>query len=386
MVRLEYILFGYCELALDSPRELLNLALRHSRSAAVTERGTVIISLPTARLLKKELEKLGVKRVGEPRGIGGAVIGVKSHVPSLVALLLAVFVYVYSCDLVFDVRVEGNESVSEEKIIAELESVGFGVGSRWSKTDRNAVELAVLDGSDTLAWISINRQGRVATVTVIELASGILPPEDNTPCNIVADRDCVIEEITVVSGTPAVKVGDTVRRGELLISGIVETERGTSYVKAEGTVRGRASESVTTEQERTVVKTELSEDGIATVALKILNFRINIFKSYGNQHGNYAIIESNKNIVANGVRLPVSIICGKYVLTHEWEQTLSDAELPSAAGLLHTERLNGFLDGKDLISIRTNGRYTDGGYLMESLVVYSAEVGRAVRIGVDSSQ
>lgn len=383
MAGFELWLFGYREYRSENPHEIINLALRHGKIATLTANGAVRLSLPAAHRLKSQLAAIGATPVGTPHGLGGAIIAARSHIPAVIVAILAIFLYILSHDVVFDVRVEGNELLSEEYITAQLEAVGFGVGSRWSKTDRGNVEIALLDASSDIAWISINREGRVATVRVIELSPGMSPPS-TAPANIVADRDCVIEEITVVSGTPVVKVGDTVRRGDLLISGIVETANGTEYVRAEGSVRGTSSTTLTTEIGRTLTNTLTKDGGTAAFSVKIFNFRINIYKNYGNRQDDCAIIESNKNIMLRDTRLPVTLIYGKYAVTEEYTVTLTDADLPIYAGRTHSGELTDFLTDKDLVRIKTAGRFTDDGYVMESLVVYSTDVGRLAEIRMEN--
>ena len=41
------------------------------------------------------------------------------------------------------------------------------------------------------------------------------------PCHIIAARDGVVRKIEVRTGIPLVKVGDTVKKGDILISGII---------------------------------------------------------------------------------------------------------------------------------------------------------------------
>ncbi|KUK31011.1 MAG: Sporulation protein YqfD, partial [Thermoanaerobacterales bacterium 50_218] len=70
------------------------------------------------------------------------------------------------------------------------------------------------------------------------------------PCHLVARRSGIIKEILVLSGTPEVKEGDLVQKGQVLISGIVEEEPSERegdlvplerprYVEAQGIVRAR---------------------------------------------------------------------------------------------------------------------------------------------------
>ena len=385
MKRLEFLLFGYIEYSLENPRELINLALRSGRTAVLTKRGNVTLSLPTARRLRADIARLGATPVGIPRGIGGIIYAIPTNIPTAVALLISLLIYFYSSDLVFDVRVSGNEAVSEEQILNELSAAGFGVGSRWSKTDKSAVELSVLSSSDTLAWISINEYGRIAYVTVIELDA--VPKEEITysAANIVATRDCVIEEITVTSGTPVVRVGDTVRAGDLLISGIIESEGGTEYVVAEGIVRGSTSERVSTEIPREITESFVREGALESFSVKIFNFNINILQSYGNLPEGCVIIEEKRNITLFGRRLPVSFIGKRCCEPYEITRTLSDAELPIMAAVAHNADVNSALSGRDLLSIRTSGGFTDVGYKMESLVVYSTEVGSVIEIKTEEN-
>jgi similar to stage IV sporulation protein len=46
--------------------------------------------------------------------------------------------------------------------------------------------------------------------------------DKDTPCNIVASRDGIIQEMVVLEGQAVVKVGDTVKKGQLLVSGLFE--------------------------------------------------------------------------------------------------------------------------------------------------------------------
>jgi DNA-directed RNA polymerase subunit beta len=45
------------------------------------------------------------------------------------------------------------------------------------------------------------------------------------PCNVIASQDCTIAEIVTASGTPVVKAGDDVKKGDILTEGY-STEKG----------------------------------------------------------------------------------------------------------------------------------------------------------------
>lgn len=107
-----------------------------------------------------------------------------------------------------------------------------------------------------VSWVEIEIQGSRA---LIRIAEKTLPTpseqEARQPAHVVAAKDAIIEEMLVLSGHPLVKVGDTVHRGQVLVSGELpqetapETEPGSPkppveagtplYVHARAIVRGR---------------------------------------------------------------------------------------------------------------------------------------------------
>jgi len=73
-----------------------------------------------------------------------------------------------------------------------------------------------------LSWISIEMKGTKAIVRVVETTKAPEIIDRETPCNIVAAKDGIIERIITLEGEPLVNKGDTVRQGQLLVSGIIE--------------------------------------------------------------------------------------------------------------------------------------------------------------------
>lgn len=377
MLNLDYLLFGYRVLTVapSYTASLVNTVIRAGHTCDILDGSRVRMSARTYRTLSHTLDHSQITSVGKIRGVGGAVRDLPRHIPSLLAFILAVTVYFLSGATVLDIRVTGNESLTEAEVTAMLGRSGLEVGDLWSRVDTDTVALDVLAGGQGISWLSINRRGAIAYVEIVEASGKPTPPPDTTPVNIVAACDCVIDEITVTSGTPVVRVGDTVRRGDLLISGIVETERGTEYVHASGSVRGTTSQTLTTKTARTSSETALSEVETAYFALKILKFRINLLNTYGNVPNGCVIIDDVKECSLFGKRLPVAILSGKYATEEVTERTLTDAELVLAASRAHAAEIWASLSAADLVSLSTDARFTDGGYEMTSRIVYSAEVG-----------
>ena len=158
------------------------------------------------------------------------------------AIICALLISV-SGRIVWDVRIEGNQKLSEDEVISELEECGLSVGMFKKDLDIDAIEARTLVLSEEISWISVNLLGTVANVEIREVES---PPDtsDNkqnfAAANLIASRGGIIEDFKNVRGEVVVKIGDAVAEGDLLVSGLYGDE-GSSfrYTCAKGEVLAR---------------------------------------------------------------------------------------------------------------------------------------------------
>ena len=206
-------------------------------------------------------------------------------------------------------------------------------------------------------------------------------PENNSVdsakyCNIVADRDGVIEEIVVEEGVAVVSVGDVVRKGDVLISGIIENDTGVAFCSAKGSVRAQSAMTVSVEVPRTDTKKRYKNTTISEIDLNIFKKSINIFKNYGNPKCEYDIIYDVREYTLFGqYRLPISC---RYTYLMEYaneDVVYTDSEMTELAGRILNGKLRSMFADCDLIKIKTGGRFKDDVYEISSYVVYSAEIG-----------
>ena len=280
----------------------------------------------------------------------------------LLAALTVMILTVFSSGRIFDIRVHGNEEMSVDEVEAELSRAGLFVGGSFRSLSLSEVETELLSASDKIGWININRRGTVAYVELRE--KRIFEDEAQTGySNIVAAEDCVIEQITVKSGFAAVEVGDTVRRGDLLISGVLPAEAGGGFVNAEGVVLGRVYDENTVFVSRSESVEEPESDLPYAKRVKIFNFSINIFKKYRNYADGCVIIEDAKQLYLFGkYRLPISIVTERAVKYRTSEVTYSDDELIRLADEKLTEARADRLCDSEIVALRTEGKFTEGGY------------------------
>jgi len=168
----------------------------------------------------------------------------------LAGLMLFSGIIYYQSLFISEISVNGYESISEQALRQSMESAGFYEGCRKS-VNLNKVKLQIYDDFDNISWVGIQYDGNLARVNIAEGGEPYINDAvaDDSPCNIVADKDGYIDDVIPREGVRAVEDGHFVREGDVLISGIIplestaygkEDEKKTEmYVHAQGTVTAR---------------------------------------------------------------------------------------------------------------------------------------------------
>lgn len=379
MARIDARILGYRRIRVkkEDVGRLAGILLRLGISADVCAAGEVDIRESEVKKFKAYADGRIRYELSEPLGLRGALYSLRHRYGLMVGVLVSLLAVYLLSGVIWDVRVSGAENTSEQVIIQALEEQGVGIGRKWSRIDKNRAEVGALTDCEQISWISINRRGTVAYVTVIEkLDGGDLPPLDDRPCNVVADRDGVIEQISVQSGCAVVSVGDVVRKGDVLISGIMETENGTRLCHASGVVIAQSSATVSAEVARAEVEKVYFEAVLGELDLRIFNFSINIFKNYGNLDNDYDIIyDVREYALLRQYKLPISFLRSYYLEYVEETVIRTDAEMAALAGERLTEMIRLTFASCDVIKLRTTGALSDEAYVMTSYVIYSADIG-----------
>lgn len=180
--------------------------------------------------LKEQAQESGIHtKVLSRKGLPCIIRRYRRRIGIPLGVLLFYTIIRLSGMFIWDIEVTGNEMLLSSEITDQLESLGCGIGSYIP--DINFKKLCddyMIRCSDTVAWISVNLNGTVANVEVIEKQDETEAEliREGTPCNLVAERDGLIVRTESISGSVQVKTGQVVEKGQLLVSGIVEIGRG----------------------------------------------------------------------------------------------------------------------------------------------------------------
>lgn len=177
-----------------------------------------------------------------------------------------------------DIHIEGNENIPPEEIESLLADCGL---KRWvpkNSLDMQKIQNTARIKNKKLSFLAINLNGTVAYVQVAEAIEKPEIEDKNTAYNIVAAKDGVIDTIRVKTGFQVVSDGDTVKKGELLVSGMTDSRFLTvRYVNSSAEIKLRVWEDYLKEFPLTVE--ERTKTGKENVSFEIKLFDKVIKKS-----------------------------------------------------------------------------------------------------------
>lgn len=171
------------------------------------------------RLQELALRCLCTAEVTERSGLRAQFGGLLRRPVLLLGLLAAAVATFVLQEFVWTIEVEGNDRLPAGQIVQALEELGIAPGTWGPSIDSPETRNRMLLRMPELAWLAVNRSGGRVQVLVTERQQ---PPDTRAPyavANVVAARDGVLTEVSVTEGMRLCAVGDTVRQGQLLVSG-----------------------------------------------------------------------------------------------------------------------------------------------------------------------
>ena len=378
MVGIDCLVFGYRKIKIspDNLSDATSLLLRGSIYSKINSDGTLTVRerdfVQISNLFKGRIDF----EYSNPLGVYGKFKLLPYKPAFISSIIISLVLIIFLSNFVWDIRIEGNENIPASEIKLGLMECGLTVGDFWPFIDRGLVESHYSEIEERVSWININRRGSVAYVKIIERENSNKTEENDAGfSNLVSSYDCVIEEITVRRGTAVVKPGDVVKKGDILIVGVLPEESGGGFCSAEGSVVGRINESVSALVDRKYEKTTQKNKKIYSISINFFKFSLNIFKLYGNLTNKCDIIETEKTYsLFSDTRLPFSISI-KYIPQYEvTEAFYSDEELIKIASTRLDALTASRLYFSDLLKIKSQGQFTENGYLISSDIIYLSEV------------
>lgn len=235
--------------------------------------------------------------------------------PGMIAgVLLAVLLLVASSLFVWELEISCDAELPHEEIIDELSGAGLYRGAFLPRLDAEGIETALRRADGRIAFVAVNVTGTVVRVQI--RASEKEPaPVPLQPANLVARCDGVITLPLVYEGNCLVAPGDVVRAGQILASGLLDTQNhGYRVTRAAGEVLARTTYTYTVRIP--LFDTERVQTGREKREITLLFFdrARKVFKNSGNLDSECDIIENtNWLCLPSGKRLPFGITTVTYL-------------------------------------------------------------------------
>lgn len=167
------------------------------------------------------------------------------HRPVLImGILLAAILPFLLQNFVWSVDVRGDDPYTNRKILQLLQEQGIGFAANATALDSQQIKLDLLRQLPDLSWMAVNRNGGKLTVFYL-INTSKENSENSTAANLIAIRDAVITDFTVLEGMRLFSAGDTVQKGQLLVSGFEDYGLCLRAVRAEGEIYGETWRSAT---------------------------------------------------------------------------------------------------------------------------------------------
>lgn len=197
----------------------------------------------------------------------------------------------------------------QTQILQIIENEGVKKGIYKKKVNIQGLINKIRLEREDVAWVGMEIKG---TNLIVKVAEADEKPEiinEDEFCNIVATKDGVVVKVEAQNGTPIVKEGDTVKKGDILVQGWIEGKyTGNRNVHAEGKILAKVWYS---EKEKVYFnQTTNNQTGAKEkkYSINVNNFQINFFKTLS-KFEKYDTIRTVKKLkITSNFYLPFEIV------------------------------------------------------------------------------
>ena len=242
---------------------------------------------------------------------------------------------------IWDFQVEGNETVPTERILRALEKNGVGLGTFGLGLDGEDIRNHVLLDVPELCWIAVNVSGCRASVQVRERTPPPVMIDRRQPCNLVARRAGLVKRVQTIGGVACVVPGVAVTEGQILISGVEDTDTvGARVLAGLGKVEARTWYSLTASMPLSVPEKRYTGKEKTGVSLILGTRRIKFFSNSSIEGAEYDKITRRFPVTLLGVPLPVTVVTETWRFYEAVPVPRAASEAERAAGAILAAQLH----------------------------------------------
>jgi len=206
-------------------------------------------------------------------------------------------------------KLDGVDEPMKDEILEFIQNEGISVGKYKNRIDLQALINKIRIAREDVAWVGMEIKGTNLIVDVVKADEKPEIIDENEYCNIIASKDGIITKVEAQNGTPIVKAGDTVKKGDVLVQGWIEGKYTENrYVHAEGKITAKVWYSAKEKVYYNQTYENQTGSKEKKYSININNFKINFFKTLS-KFENYDTISTVKKLrITSNFYLPIEII------------------------------------------------------------------------------
>lgn len=332
-------LYGYVKIELSGKyvETVLNRLTNHKISIWSIKRMdertvTFFIHLKDINQVRILMRRTGCQlRFIEKRGLPFYIKAIGKRTGVIIGIICFFLLFLIFSNVVFEVDINGASPDVEHKLGEKLREIGVKKGAfAFFLPSEQVIQQFISEEIDEVTWVGVKRKGTLYTFDVVEKT---LPEEQEkvSPRHLVATKKAVIKKLFVEQGQVMVKEEDYVKKGDLLVSGIIGKEENEKIVPAKAEVFGEvwylASASIPLKT--TFVTNTGRQD--TNHLLRIGSFSVPFWGFNKEEFTDYEVVRDEKIFYFINWRLPFTYVKETVFETERTERIYSKAEAVEVA-------------------------------------------------------
>lgn len=271
---------------------------------------TIKVSLRFYKIVIYAAKETGSKlKIIKREGVSFLFLKVRKNMALVFGIIIFLSILYYLSLYIWSIHIDTEKYISPYEVRQELKGCGVVPGIKKTDIDVYKVEKNLIRNDSSIMWVRVRENGTVLKVDVKEKVSPPNIVHDDSPCNVIANKDGQIESIYTTAGIAIVKPGEIVKKGDVLIKGEQGSDESTYPVHAKGKVFAKTFYEETKKVSAYKIKRKRTGRKIVNYYIQIAGKKMylknnkNNFSSYDKIISDFKIIKKETIYEVNKTRI-----------------------------------------------------------------------------------
>ena len=180
------------------------------------------LSAKDFREIQPLVRKTGIcPHIKQKKGLPFFLWQIKTNWTFYSGFVLFLFLLSVLSSFVWEIQFRGQCTYTKETLMKTVNSLQIYRGMKRSNLVCDDIEKSIREIYPDISWVSAEEKGSLLVISIKEAEKEMEREKGGRPCHLVADYDGVVKKISVNRGIALVKQGQHVKKGQVLISGIL---------------------------------------------------------------------------------------------------------------------------------------------------------------------